>query len=94
MDRVGQYRVLGELGRGGAGVVLHGQGPRGEEVAIKLLHSGRGADERSRRRFAREAEALARLDHPRATRTPVACTERDPAERPRKERPWLAAPAR
>ena len=64
VEQIGRYRVLGELGRGGAGVVLRAQGPRGEAAAIKLLLAGREASEHARRRFAREAEALARLDHP------------------------------
>ena len=65
---IGRYLVLGEVGRGGAGLVLRGQAPDGARVAIKLLLAGRGADERQRRRFQREADALTRLEHPRLVR--------------------------
>jgi len=63
-DRVGPYRVLGELGRGGMGVVYRAEqeNPR-RLVAIKVIRSTVASD-RARRRFAFEAEVLARLDHP------------------------------
>ena len=37
MQWVGAYQVLGVLGRGGVGVVLHARAPDGREVAVKVL---------------------------------------------------------
>ncbi len=63
--RIGRYRVLGELGRGGMSVVYHGLDTRLERhVAIKVLHSHLAADQSSRERFLQEAKAVARLHHP------------------------------
>jgi len=61
--RVGPYPVVRELGRGAMGVVyevVRGDGP----AAVKLLPPFGAASEHARARFAREAEALRRLDHP------------------------------
>ncbi|GAA2410102.1 serine/threonine-protein kinase [Actinomadura vinacea] len=38
-DRIGQYRMLAELGRGGMGRVLLGSAPDGRLVAVKLVHA-------------------------------------------------------
>ncbi len=62
---IGPYRIEGELGRGGMGVVLKAKDPLlGRSVAVKLLHPGALREPESRRRFVQEARALARLDHP------------------------------
>jgi hypothetical protein len=64
-ERVGDYEVLRELGRGGMGVVLEARDPQlKRSVAIKLLLASRFDSERARERFRLEAEALARLRHP------------------------------
>ena len=56
------YEVLGELGRGGMGVVLRARdGRTGREVALKTLLR---PQPEALARFRREAEALAALDHP------------------------------
>jgi non-specific serine/threonine protein kinase/serine/threonine-protein kinase len=63
---IGPYRVLREIGRGGMGVVYLGERADGEyhkQVAIKLITSGRG-DAGMERRFRRERQILAQLDHP------------------------------
>ncbi len=59
------YRIIGQLGEGGMGVVFEAeqQSPR-RRVALKLIRSGRYAADRARRQFEREAEALGRLRHP------------------------------
>jgi serine/threonine protein kinase len=59
------YEILGELGRGGWGVVLEARHRfLGREVAIKQLPRAFGADPEVRSRFVAEARLLASLDHP------------------------------
>lgn len=62
--RIGDFEILGELGRGAMGVVLlaHQQLPR-RKVALKLLPALHATADR-RRRFADEIELLGRLRHP------------------------------
>ena len=61
--RIGPYRLLGELGRGGMGVV-HRAERDGREYALKVLPLAPLQGPRMRTRFEREATALARLSHP------------------------------
>jgi tetratricopeptide (TPR) repeat protein len=64
---LGRYIVTGRLGSGGMGVVYAAYDPElDRKLAIKLLredHGSGGATDR-RARLVREAQALARLDHP------------------------------
>src|ERR1700722_10543523 len=69
MERSGPYQVMGEIGRGGMGVVLRGLDPAiGREVAIKviLLQDFLDPQEREmlRARLFREAQAACVLNHP------------------------------
>jgi eukaryotic-like serine/threonine-protein kinase len=69
-ERVGPFRILGELGRGGMGRVLlavrEGDTPT-PHVALKLLDTSRHSREELDR-FARERETLSRLQHPNIAR--------------------------
>lgn len=62
---IGDYRVLGELGRGGMGIVYRAQDGRlGRDVALKVLPSAMASDPRRLERFRNEARLLAALNHP------------------------------
>ncbi len=59
------YEIIGELGRGGMAVVYHArQLGLNRPVALKMILAGRHAAPELRDRFRREAEAVARLQHP------------------------------
>lgn len=63
-DRFGPYVVLGQLGRGGMGVVYRALDSRlGREVAVKVLHRNLHVSA-ARERFLREARAVSSLNHP------------------------------
>jgi tetratricopeptide (TPR) repeat protein/predicted Ser/Thr protein kinase len=64
-DRVGVYRLLHELGRGGQAVVWLAEDNRIQrKVALKLLPTLGPGSEAVLRRFRREAEVTSRLEHP------------------------------
>lgn len=63
-DRLGQFRILRELGRGAMGVVYEAEqdAPR-RRVAVKTLHPLKRSD-RARDQFRTEVDALGRVLHP------------------------------
>lgn len=67
---IGRYKVCGLLGRGGMGAVYKVRQPHtGRMAALKLLRPTEElamlvAEDELRRRFVREAEVMAALDHP------------------------------
>src|SRR5579885_3608839 len=64
-QNLSHYRVLEQIGAGGMGVVYRAHDEQLErDVAIKVLPPGTLADESARRRFRKEALALAKLNHP------------------------------
>ena len=68
VERVGPYRILKELGRGGMGAVYEAATPNGQRVALKVLLQGGSALPAQRTRFEREARALAKVSHPNVVR--------------------------
>lgn len=63
--RLGKYRLLRELGRGGMGVVYEAwQEGVNRPVAVKVISSGPFASREELQRFRTEAEAAANLSHP------------------------------
>jgi tetratricopeptide (TPR) repeat protein/predicted Ser/Thr protein kinase len=68
--RIGPYRVVRELGRGGMGVVYLAERSDGQfqqRVALKLIKRGMDSDE-IHRRFLAERQILAQLNHPHIAR--------------------------
>jgi eukaryotic-like serine/threonine-protein kinase len=63
-DRLGDFRIVRELGRGGMGVVFEAvQESLGRPVALKVLARHAQLDPTRRNRFVREAQAAAKLHH-------------------------------
>jgi serine/threonine-protein kinase len=65
----GRYRLLKTLGRGGMADVYRARDDeRGVEVAIKVMREDYAEEPEFIKRFTKEAQALAKLDHPNIVR--------------------------
>ena len=78
-QRIGRYRIVGELGRGGMGTVYRGRDEAlGRDAAVKVIRPLPGEDAGALDRFGEEARAAASLASPHI----VQIYEFDPAARP------------
>lgn len=65
LQELGQYKLLNKLGQGGMGAVYKAMHTRLEKVvAVKVLPSGRLANDAAISRFHREMKAVGKLNHP------------------------------
>lgn len=65
---VQNFEILRQLGRGGMGAVFEARDQMlDRRVAIKVVRPELGADDELKRRFQKEAQALAKLHHPNIT---------------------------
>src|SRR5437773_142174 len=63
-DRLGPYRLLGQIGEGGMGVVFMARDASEQTVALKVLRSVAAEEPMARRRLAREVETMQRVRSP------------------------------
>ncbi|NNE47317.1 MAG: serine/threonine protein kinase, partial [Rhodothermales bacterium] len=84
---ISHYRVVGQLGRGGMGIVYKAEDTKLDRtVALKLLPPHALISEDDRARFYREARAAAALNHPNIAHV----YEIDEAEADGESRPFIA----
>ena len=63
-QRIGDYRIISEIGRGGMGIVYEAeQESLNRRVALKVLPNGLAAYGSSKQRFQQEARAAAKMHH-------------------------------
>ncbi|WP_107661209.1 serine/threonine-protein kinase [Nocardia suismassiliense] len=84
-DEFAGYRIERQLGQGGMGSVYLAHHPRlPRQIALKLLNPGMFTDTAIRLRFEREADLVAKLDHPNIVTVYDRGTEGD--------QPWISMP--
>jgi serine/threonine-protein kinase len=65
LEPIGKYKVLGKIGQGSMGVVYKALDPvLNRFVAIKTISAKLAVESEARKRFLREAQSAARLNHP------------------------------
>ena len=65
MEQIGKYRIIAEIGQGATSSVFKAyDAALDRHVAIKVITAEASGDETRRRRFEREAQAVALLKHP------------------------------
>ena len=65
LTQIGKYKIVSKIGQGAMGVVYRAQDlVLHRDVAIKTITASLGADEQFRKRFQREAQSAAGLNHP------------------------------
>ncbi|MGD9126892.1 MAG: protein kinase, partial [Planctomycetia bacterium] len=68
-EKLGPYRLVRRLGRGGMGTVYEGvHVETNERAAVKSLAADLGSEADFRKRFGQEIETLRRLRHPSIVR--------------------------
>jgi serine/threonine protein kinase len=70
IQRIGEYQVLGILGRGGMAIVYDARGPDGRSYALKTIEKRwlEAPGSNAMRRFMHEVSTLERLEHPNVVR--------------------------
>jgi serine/threonine-protein kinase len=64
LKRLGKYEIVGKIGEGGMGEVYRASDPvLNRQVAIKTMSGGGAGEEELRKRFLREAQSAALLNH-------------------------------
>jgi serine/threonine protein kinase len=82
---LGHHRILEQIGAGGMGVVSRAYDEQLErDVAVKVLPVGTLPDDAARRRFRKEALALAKVNHPNNSRIPDLAALEEPIQ-------WVSA---
>ncbi|PYQ16921.1 MAG: hypothetical protein DMF80_02750 [Acidobacteria bacterium] len=62
---IGKYQIIARIGQGAMGEVFKAHDPSlNRMVAVKTISSSLGTESELRRRFLREAQSAARLNHP------------------------------
>jgi serine/threonine protein kinase len=65
IKKIDRYKITGELGHGGMAVVYRGYDSRvGRDVAVKVMQGVSADNPELRKRFKREADSVASLEHP------------------------------